>query len=530
MRKISLLFLLLIPLLLAGQSLNDEGIVDEETSAESSITSSPNFGFGGTLGNVLIDGDYYTQFRLQPEIVIWKFGLGLDIDLLIDSNGNIRKEDWDSWDDALNKLYYFRFAQRQDPFYFKVGSITDYTMGHGLIFDEYSNMLHYPNVKPIGGYVGMNIKSLGAGFEIFTHNVSKNEILGGHLYVQPLKPIGIPLLKNLKVGASIGMDRNPFGKYEDSDEDGYPDVYDKFPDNPSYWLDTDNDGIPDNIDIDLNGNSILDHPSQNPYVQNVFPGIADNYPNYPFDTEVYPDEAMPMSEGNEIRIYGLDYELPILDKKGFGLSHYAEYAMIEDYGSGLIFPGFAARFLIFNLNLEFRNFKDQFLPGFFNHLYDEQRSQVVYTTIESENGRRCYSLKTKESELAGVTSSLGWFGSLKANLGNFAYLRVTYQDMYNDSKTKGKSLWGELTVIPNIIPKLQEASIVYGQSNVDYISFDTLRNENAEIGGKIVYNLSSAFNLALRYSEYYRDLNRDGKIKGNDEIIESMSLGVEFQF
>jgi len=109
-------------------------------------------------------------------------------------------------------------------------------------------------------------------------------------------------------------------------------------------------------------------------------------------------------------------------------------------------------------------------------------------------------------------------------------LRVTYQDMYNDSKTKGKSLWGELTVIPNIIPKLQEASIVYGQSNVDYISFDTLRNENAEIGGKIVYNLSSAFNLALRYNEYYRDLNRDGKIKGNDEIIESMSLGIEFQF
>jgi hypothetical protein len=284
------------------------------------------------------------------------------------------------------------------------------------------------------------------------------------------------------------------------------------------------------MDIDLNGNSILDHPSLNPYVNSEFPGIADNYPNYPFDTQVYPDEAMPIDQSNEITIYGLDYELPILNKKSFGLSHYAEYAKIEDYGSGIIFPGFAARFLIFNLNLEFRSFKDQFLPGFFNHLYDEQRSQVVYTTIESENGRRCYSLKTKESELAGVTSSLGWFGSLKANLGNFAYLRVTYQDMYNDSKTKGKSLWGELTVIPNIIPKLQEASIVYGQSNVDYISFDTLRNENAEIGGKIVYNLSSSFNLALRYNEYYRDLNRDGKIKGNDEIIESMSLGIEFQF
>lgn len=114
MRKISLLFLLLIPLLLAGQSLNDEGIVDEEMSAESSTASSPNFGFGGTIGNVLIDGNYYTQFRLQPEIVIWKFGLGLDIDLLIDSNGNVRKEDWDSWDDALSKLYYFRFASRQD--------------------------------------------------------------------------------------------------------------------------------------------------------------------------------------------------------------------------------------------------------------------------------------------------------------------------------------------------------------------------------------------------------------------------------
>lgn len=36
------------------------------------------------------------------------------------------------------------------------------------------------------------------------------------------------------------------------------------------YLDTDNDGVADNDDIDINGNNILDHPTVNPYVEEQF--------------------------------------------------------------------------------------------------------------------------------------------------------------------------------------------------------------------------------------------------------------------
>lgn len=68
------------------------------------------------VGSVTIGDNTYSQIRLMPEIVIWKFGFGLDIDLLIDSEGKVRKEDWDEAQDIINKIYYIRFAQRKDPF------------------------------------------------------------------------------------------------------------------------------------------------------------------------------------------------------------------------------------------------------------------------------------------------------------------------------------------------------------------------------------------------------------------------------
>jgi hypothetical protein len=533
MRRICFLAMLLIPVLLVSQSLNDEYMFPGDEAWEDPIygvLSSPNFDLGGVLGNILVDGTYYSQIRLRPEVAFWKLGIGMDIDLLFDSEGRLRRKGWESWQDILSKIFYVRFSDRQDSLYFKVGCIPDYTLGHGLIFDDYSNMLRYPEVKPIGAYIGANTNAYGFGFEFYTHDITKNEIIAARSTLKPLQALGIPFLRNLMIGANLGADRNPQGKYPDSDDDGYPDVYDKFPEDNQSWLDTDDDGVPDNRDIDLNGNSVLDHPDLNPYVESVFPGIEQYYPEYPFDMAVYPDSAAQYLENEPMWIYSLDYELPFVDKKGFSLSHYAEYAVMENYGTGLIFPGFASSFLIFDLKLELRSFQDRFLPAYFNYLYDEQRCQVHYSEIEGENGRRLYSLKTKNSELADLGSSLGWFGYLKGNIGNFAYLKVAYQDMYNQGHSQGKSLWGKLTFMPEKFPQLKEASLYYAQTDVDRIDWKNLRNGNAQVSGRIVYGYNDYYNLICRYKEYYTDLNGDGVISGRDETVESLTLGIEFQF
>ncbi|NLN84838.1 MAG: hypothetical protein GX135_01890 [Candidatus Cloacimonetes bacterium] len=527
---ILLFVLLILPAAFSAQSLNDEYIFPGDEAWDDPIYevfSRPNYGLGGLFGNIMVGGNWYSQVRLRPEMSIWKVGIGMDIDLLFDGEGRLRRTGWENWEDLAKKLFYLRFADRRDSLYFKVGCIPDYTLGHGLIFDDYSNMLRYPEEKPIGAYLGANTNAYGFGFELYTHDISKNEIIAGKAGFKPLLGTRLPILKNISIGGSFGADRNPCGKYPDSDGDGIPDIYDKFPHDPRFWLDTDDDGIPDELDIDLNGNSIIDHPDLNPYVNEIFPNILENYPDYPFDTAVFPDSAAFYPKNQPMWIYSLNYELPLVDTEGLRLSNYGEYAIMRDHGNGIILPGLAARFLIFDMKVEFRHFNESFLPAYFNYLYDEQRCQVVDTVID---GRRHYSLRLKQDELADLTSSLGWFGYLKANIANFAYMKVAYQNMFGDDVVKGKSLWAKLSFMPEKFPRLKEASIYYAQTDVNKMDLRNWRNPNSQINGRIVYSYSDNYNLVCRYREYYRDVNGDGEIKGKDEIIESLSLGIEFQF
>ncbi len=506
MKKLLWLCIILIPIMLWAQESN----TDEEQQS--------GFGMGGMVGSVTIGAHTYSQIRLMPEIVFWKFGFGLDIDLLIDAEGNVREEDWDEAQDIINKIYYIRFAQRGEPFYARVGGFPYYTLGHGLIMNDYSNMLLYPNERNIGAMVGFNLPvPLSPGMEVFTSNVQKNEILAANLHFKPVSSTGIPLLKNLTVGVSVGMDRDQYGKYEDNDGDKVPDIFDPFPDDETAYVDTDNDGVSDAADIDIDGDNNLDSPEFNPYVGELYPWIIPN--SDLLDTLVVADYPRQYGDSDEAMVYSVDYDLPLITTKAFSLGHYAEYAQIKDYGSGFIFPGFYSKFLIFDANLEMRNFGDKFLPGFFDHLYDEQRSSIGPDT-----------LLTKESTLEYVKACYGWYGSIKANLFNILFMKVAYQDMYGTDVKTGKSIWATLGADPKIIPKLKEASISYDQTNVPYLSVNQLQTPSASITGTVSYGISDNAYLVGKYTERYVDLNADNDIKGKDETIKAMTFGVEFKF
>jgi len=198
--------------MLFSQGFTDETNVpgDPFFEEEDDYPESAQFGMGGVVGAITIGNETYSQIRLQPQIKLGKFGFGLDVDLLIDANGNIRREDWDEWQDFVNKIYYVSYARKKDPFFFKIGSIPDYTLGHGLIFDHYCNMLRYPTEKNVGAYVGINTPISGLGFEVYTHNIHKNEILAARVHANPLDITDIPLLRNLKIGINAGIDIDVF--------------------------------------------------------------------------------------------------------------------------------------------------------------------------------------------------------------------------------------------------------------------------------------------------------------------------------
>lgn len=513
----ALLAILLLPIFAFAQ-----GAVGDDLT----VSGEDNYTVNGVIGSVTLDGVSYSQIRLMPEIRVWKFGFGFDLDLLIDGGGKARREDWDEWQDVIHKVFYVRYAKREDPFYFRVMNIPDYTLGHGLTFNGYSNMLRYPEIRNIGTFVGCNIPKIGLGFEAFTHNIMKNEIVGGRARVKPLEFVDARLFRNLSFGINAGIDRNQYRKYEDRDKDNIPDVYDRFPNDPEAWADSDNDGSPDQSDIDIDGDNMLDHPSINEFVETVYPGIADYYSN--LDTQILTDSLAAYPIGKSIMVWSLDYDLPLIDKDAFKLINYGEFARIDGYGNGLIFPAVGISLPKIEAKLEFRNFSDGFLPGIFDRLYDDQRAELIRVPNGAKNFS--YSLKTKDQILSEVKASYGWYGAVAGNLFQAVKLQLAYQDMYGQDVVTGKSVWATLGIDPKVLPRLKEAELSYAQINMEYISFDRLRAEGVQLSAKAAYALADNAYLVAKYSEHYSDLNNDGRIKGAEEIRSSTSFGVEFRF
>lgn len=487
MKKIFALLLVFLPLFIFAQ------IGENESSDDA------DFQFGGSVGATTINGETYTRIRLNPELSIWKFGIGLDFDFLITAEGKIRKEDWDEWQDYINKILYLRFAHRGDPFYALVGSFPSYTLANGLIINGYTNMLNYPDTKKLGGYMGFNTDYSGFGMEMFAADFREFDVFAVRPHLKPFNISNVPLLEELVLGVSFAHDRNQFNRFEDSDGDGVPDIFDDFPNDGNYAVDTDGDGYPDEIDIDANGNNILDTEE-------------------PEGSVILADRPSNIGE-KSVTIMGADYLLPIVDSEYFTFYHYGEYAKIINYGQGFIFPGFGSKFAIFDLRLEGRRFEDEFIPGFFDFLYDDQRAFVSGTEI-----------KAKTSLLRNVKASTGWYGSATASIGNILYFDLAYQDMYGKNVTTGKSLWAGLRANTSMIPKINEAAIYYSQTNKHHIDFANFRNQSATVSGKISYDLSGGTYLVGNYQERYSDINGDGKIKGDDEIAKTFSFSVEFKF
>ncbi|MCK4694569.1 MAG: hypothetical protein KAT74_02340, partial [Candidatus Cloacimonetes bacterium] len=211
-------------------------------------------------------------------------------------------------------------------------------------------------------------------------------------------------------------------------------------------------------------------------------------------------------------------ELPLITKKLFYLSHYGEAAKILDHNMGFIFPGFYSKFLIFDMNLEYRFYQDDFAPAFFGHLYEEERA-VVNTISDS--------VTTKEMTLINYQKSQGWYACITSNLFNFLYLTIAYEDMYGDDYNN-RSFWGKVNLDTKLIPKLTKAELSYSQTGFDKLT--EFKSPNAIIEGTIGYSLGGSTQLVAKYQERYVDLDGNGKIKGEDETITTMNIGVEFCF
>ena len=185
------------------------------------------FDFGMDLGigvATFADGTWQS-LSLTPDLALGKFGIGLDVKLnyrFTGGSGNefeIRAADWVPTDfqDFLNiylpKIMYVRWDEKGAPLYVKLGSIDDGTLGNGFIMGGYANTLFVPDDRHFGlafDLDGALFKFPYVGLETFVGDLAEFDVLGARLFVRPLIWLGVPIIKDLQVGATYAMDLKPY--------------------------------------------------------------------------------------------------------------------------------------------------------------------------------------------------------------------------------------------------------------------------------------------------------------------------------
>ena len=513
------------------ENIEEDEIEESQEMEEPKVPEGPPpkpFSMGLGIGSATLDGVLYNQLALRPEINIWKVGIGLDLVLYVDNEGNMRNEEWDIENDPallLDKILYVRYGDISDPLWIKYGSIEGKTMGYGGLMNGYSNMMEFPTVRRVGINTGFNIGPVGG--ELFLSNlkdISRGGTIGGLRMAYTVSD-DLPIT----IGVNYITDANMFSGLKDKDGDSYPDAFDDFPDDSTLWNDTDGDGWPDPghgdsildslIDIDADGDNIIDSD--------------ENFDDIDL-------KATPFSLRNNKAVtnaLSFDIGYPILSSDMISLQVYGEYNSLtfpgvstadstfnrpDRSGSGITLPGLRSTlFGILDLSLEYRMINGSYVPQFFDQAYDLNR--VVTNTIDGQTYVRTKDMVVFDTYTDSANSS-GLFGSAGLSLFNLISFTASYANMKADT-TELKSFNSYLNLNTDNIPKISSA-MAYYQRNNDDNPFDFENpTENTIMGYRVGYELSKGVSLIWDFRQFYRD---DGK--GNMETIQQTNIETTFNF
>ena len=187
---------------------------------------------------------------------------------------------------------------------------------------------------------------------------------------------------------------------------------------------------------------------QTPILKNLAVGAT-------FVTDTDPDAFDATDDG--ITEFGFDIELPFIKTSALQWGIYADYATINNYGSGtalgteLQMRGVAGVFDL-TAQLERRFLGDEFLPSYFGPFYELERYQV--------DGNQAIR-KTDALKIAKETN--GTLGLLYGHVLNTIQLLGTFERL-DDQPNSGR-LHLEAT-LPNTLPKIA-ARAMYDRRNID---------------------------------------------------------------
>ena len=508
---------------------------DEAAEEEDGGMFGDNLAMDAAFGAVTIDGKLYNQLALRPDISFGKFGMGLDLIIYIDQDGNILTEQWTKPKNLVDKILYIRWAQPGDPFFFRVGTLDNVTLGYGLFMGGYSNMMQYPSNRKTGAHLGVKIGPVGletmvANFKEVTNDPNFGFGLAGIR--------GTYSLGKLTFGATAITDYNQYLGLKDADGDGFPDLVDGTPENaytdPKMNVDSDGDGVPDGIDPDRDGNGYTDNAP-------VGSGIIDNDPDLAtIDNRLKADPFNVHDDPHAITALSVDIGYPILSNDWLNLMVFGEFGKYAGktytvytrdsptgyetkYGWGMAAPGIRANiFKIVNLGLEWRMSGGNFIYGLFDQNYDIER-----VSFDDVPGMGLVPV-TRYEMLFPSDPLKGIFGSLGVSIFNIITVNGAYQDMRQSGGVPVKGIYGDIALASGIIPKIKDARAYITRMNVDD-PWD-FQSEGTLMGYRVSAELAGGVMLTWDFRQTYRDLDGNGIIDQPDETITSTSIETGFSF
>jgi len=486
------------------------------------------------FGAVTLDGELYNQIALRPDISVGKLGIGLDIVIYMNQDGDIRTDEWDykSPSAYVDKIMYLRWGQPQDPLYVRVGTLENVVMGYGLFINGYNNMMEYPQVRKIGTHVGFTMGNFGV--EAMVANIKE--------FIGLTSVRGTYSLGKLKIGATVAADVNQYLGFKDDDDDGRPNIVDDFPDDPAYWLDSDGDLIPDNDDYDKDNDNRLEiglDENNDGFVDGLV-GVEYEHPD---SADVKPEPFNLLNEESMLAGVSFDIGYPVFSSGFLDLMIFAEagqYLESHDsydsrgtvngevnHGWGMTAPGIRATIMkIVNLGLEYRMTGENFAYSLFDQNYDIDRVGMQ-TFADSD----IILPLTRDARLLETEKLQGVFGSLSVNVLSLVTVNGAYQYMMQENDDPIQGIYGSIDLAQDLIPKLAGASAYINRMNVDD-PWD-IYNEGTLLGYKAVFELGGGATLTWDFRQTFRDLDGDGTIddsEGSDEVIRTTVIETGFSF
>lgn len=233
--------------------------------------------------------------------------------------------------------------------------------------------------------------------------------------------------------------------------------------------------------------------------------------------------AIDRGKSDALTILSFDYSLPILNTEKLVLGNYAEVAHIIEHGTGFILPGIYVDLRFLKLNLEYRMHGDSFVPGYFDHFYEEERCTL------QERPDSSLVLITKGDTLQDMRSAHGFYGKLEGTIGDRLKAMVAWQNMYGDEVSNSKSLWFSLGVDTRY-KCLENVAFAYSKTRVNELGLGKVAVPRAQMSGSFTLCLheNRRWFLIGKYTEKYKD--KEGGINWLKDTKRSVAVGVKFTF